>query len=102
MRAEVPDGFSLKIVIRGGRWSFVISPLPVHNWSWNMYNDNEQRQEFTVTESGSFSDLAFLWKSGTLDEETGYDYIIIEYYENGAQTPTKIKKLYFDYDGDEK
>ncbi|MCL2073230.1 MAG: hypothetical protein FWH18_04880 [Marinilabiliaceae bacterium] len=94
LRAEVPDGFSLKIVIRGGRWAFVISPLPVHNWSWNMYNDNEQWQEFTVTESGSFSDLAFLWYNGTLDEETGYYYIIIEYYENGAQTPTKTKKMY--------
>ena len=97
MRAEVPDGFSLKIVLRGGYWAFVTAPLPVINWNISMYNEVEKSQVLTVNESGTFSDLAFKLASGFYDEETREYYIIIEYYENGSQTPTKTKKLYLDY-----
>lgn len=86
-RAEVPKGFSLKIVIRGENWYIEGSPRPPINWTVSDYNHNTLSREFTVTESGSFSDMLFLRHSNNPSPVT------IEFYENGATTPTKVKQI---------
>ncbi|MCL2074698.1 MAG: hypothetical protein FWH18_12305 [Marinilabiliaceae bacterium] len=97
MHADVPDGFSLKVVLKGGYWAFEYAPKPIINWTINTYNEVEKSQVLTVNESGSYSDVAFKPNSGIFVEETNEYYIIIEYYENGSETPTKVKNLYLEY-----
>jgi len=87
MRAEVPKGLSLKIVIRGQGWGTEGGPNSPINWIVSPYNNATQSGEFTVTESGKFSDLVFV-RFGNNPIA-----ITIEFYENGATTPTKIKQI---------
>ena len=93
MRAEVPSGLNLKIVLSGGTWYYEMSPNAPINWTISDYHDNTQSQEFTATESGKMSDLKFIFNYYEYYQNIP-PYIIIEYYENGATTPTKIKRLY--------
>jgi len=87
MVADVPPGFSLKIVLRGGYWAMRMAPLSPINWTIGQYNEANEYQEFIVTESGKTSDLSICFsRSGSPTT--------IEYYENGATTPTKVKRFY--------
>ncbi|MDR0798787.1 MAG: hypothetical protein LBN18_03395 [Dysgonamonadaceae bacterium] len=90
MKADVPEDLSLKIVVKDGLWYYLFPPL---NWSVTPYDAANKRQEFTVTESGKPNELQFRPESGTWDEEKKSSYITIEYYENGANIPNKIKQL---------
>ena len=92
LRADVPEGMSLKIVLKGGLWHYYTQPNPVINWNCGMYDYNNKSQEFTVTKSGTLSDLALILNDGTKDENGDY-FITIEYYENDSEVPTKVKKL---------
>ncbi|MDR0606324.1 MAG: hypothetical protein LBG80_18765, partial [Bacteroidales bacterium] len=94
MKADVPEGFSLKIIIKNGRWFYVSLPAPL-NWTVSEYDQNTKTQVFTVTESGKPNDLLFIPDEGILDED-GNQYITIEYYENGTATPSKTKRLYLE------
>jgi len=89
MKADVPKGLSLKVVLKDGK--FGIQQLPSKPINWSL-TSNESFIEAIVTESGEPSDLAILFFSGTLSDD-GNEYITIEYYEDGAKTPTKVKKL---------
>jgi len=88
MRAETPKGFSLKVILKDAEWFYQALPTP-KNWSISTYDDNTKSQVFTVTESGKVSDLNFM----VINKGEEYEFITIEYYENGATTPTKVKKL---------
>ncbi len=83
MRAEIPKGASLKIIIKGGIWFYTGVPGP-KNWTVDEYNFSMQTQVFTVTESGTPSDLEIFVESGE---------ITIEYYENEATEPTRTKQV---------
>ncbi|MCL2327250.1 MAG: hypothetical protein FWC39_01920 [Bacteroidetes bacterium] len=89
MAADVPKGMSLKIVLKGGIWYYEALPSGPINWSITQYDFSNRRQEFTVTENGKPCDLKFIIHSS----ENTQPYITIEYYENGASTPTKVKNL---------
>jgi len=88
MAADVPKGMSLKIVLKGGIWYYEALPSGPINWSITLYDFSKQRQEFTVTESGKPCDLKF-----SIHSSENTQPITIEYYENGATTPTKVKNL---------
>jgi len=90
LKADVPKGLSLKIVLKDGNWGYQITS-PV-NWDITTYDINNKTQKFTMKESGNPNDLAILFFNGTLSDD-GHEYITIEYYENGAKTPTKVKKM---------
>ena len=92
MSADVPEGQSLKIILKDGYWGYMTIPHPV-NWSVSQYDRINRRQEFTVTESGKISDLMLAFDEGTMDENN-QTYITIEYYENNAVTPTKVRTLH--------
>ena len=94
MKADVPEGQSLKIVLKDGIWSNLVAPVPL-NWNVGQRDYTNQRQEYTVTESGKPNDMKMLIVEGSL-KENGKSYITIEYYENGSTTPTKVKKLYIE------
>ena len=91
LKADVPKGLSLKIVIKDGIWFYdAFSPV---NWKVTTYNDNTKSQNFTIIESGKTSDLTIFFTNGTLDENN-QTFVTIEYYENEATTPTSVKRLY--------
>ncbi len=83
MKAELPEGTSLKVVLKDGRWHYGSIPAP-ENWTAGTYDDVTRSQVFTVTQSGIPNDLAIAVIEGE---------ITMEIYENGAVTPTSVKQL---------
>ena len=100
MKADVPLGKSLKIVINdqnriGGSGSMWIMPDDYFTSGWHigLRDQYSYTEEFSVMKSGVPNDLKIGFPTGIV-YEADRDYIIIEYYENGSITPTKVKKLY--------
>ena len=86
----MPKGTSLRIVIKGDRiWSTTnnYSPQTI-NWLVSPYDTDAKSQEFVVKESNKETDLFFVINTATI-----FTNISIEYYENGALTPTRVKTL---------
>ena len=81
VKAVLPTGSSLKIVITGEMGDFGFYSGTNENWSVS----NTAHGQFTLisTESGRSADAEFSSSKG----------VKIEYYENGATTPTKIKRV---------
>ena len=86
IRAELPAGnSSLKVVIKSesaSPWGGYFASS-AENWLISSYDNNIKGNTFTVYESGKPADLCV-----SLDND-----FIIEYYENGATTPTKVKRM---------
>ena len=110
MIADVPRGLSLRIVLKGERysddvgawtssWDIVHFEPNMYNWKIN-YIDNEYTSaEFSL--NGKQSDLKIGFTTNNVGvykhDDSNIDiYITIEYYENGSVTPTKIKRLYIE------
>src|SRR5574344_777067 len=91
MKAEVPAGLSLKIVLRDGNWYYDVNS--VINWTISTYNSTSKTQEFVVTNSAVASDIKIGFFNADFEPPTGS--IFIDYYENGATTPTRTKELIF-------
>ncbi len=82
LKAEMPEGTRLKVILKGGEWyGSIMSP---ENWSADPYNSTTLSQVFTVTQSGVPNNLYLSFSPGD---------ITVEYYENGAEEPTRIKEL---------
>ncbi len=107
LAANLPHGTLLKVVLRGGLWHYaVLSDGPV-NWTVSRYNENEQQQSFTSTESGKDCDLKIEFtipytQTDTVNNDTSVyvlptkpetDTIFIDYYENMSEEPTKTKTI---------
>ena len=88
-KANLPEGTDLRIVMKGNKnvWGYAIAPAPL-NWLVSNYNNATQSQEFKVIESNINNDL-YISFGNILDFTT----ITIEYYENGATTPTRIRTI---------
>ena len=87
VRAELPAGnSSLKVVIKSespyGWGGYYASS--VENWLISPFDNNLKGNTLTVYESGKPADATV----------TFTENCTIEFYENGATTPTKVKKLY--------
>jgi len=87
IRAVLPEGnSSLKIVVRSenqyGGYSY--NTGSEENWLISPWDNNLKGHTWTVYESGKPADAVVTFR----------DNCIVEYYENGATTPTKIKRLY--------
>lgn len=83
IKAEVPQGKSLRIVLKGGTW-VLTDALPL-NWTIGTFNTTNKSQEFTVTESNKPNDMSITFTSdGTYT---------LEYYENGATLPTRTRQF---------
>lgn len=88
LAAEVPKGGSLKIVLEGGIWFYQSMPNGPVNWDIAEYNFSLKKQTFEIIEPGEPSDLII-----EFDVVESNDITLL-YYENGSETPTKIKNLY--------
>ena len=86
MKAVLPAGnSSLKIVIRretGGTWGG-FNIVGIENWHCGSFDQTIGGNVFYVKDSEKANDLAVIF----------FDDCIIEYYENGATEPTKVKKI---------
>jgi len=82
INAQVPQTKTLKVILKGGTW--VCNPTSAAvNWTIGSYDSTTQSQEFTVTESGKTDDMGITFtSSGTYT---------IEYYEDNATTPTRVR-----------
>ena len=95
MTAVVPEGLSLKVVLRGGFWFNTISPSGPVNWSMGGFSGD--RQEYYLTKAGGdANDLIVKITNATLFDENVKPYILVDYYEGATTTPTKTKRVYFD------
>jgi hypothetical protein len=92
MSADIPSGFSLKVVLKGGLWAYSTFPPPT-NWNISVYNYTTETQDFTAIEGGKTSDLHFYPSHGRLNNTDNKYYTTIEYYENDATTPVRTKQL---------
>lgn len=88
MRAEVPTGLNLKVMLTYGDFAYALG-TPI-NWSFGYPSQNAWT--LWVSESGKPSDIEITISNGFVIE-IGGRYAYIEYYENGATTPTKVKKV---------
>jgi hypothetical protein len=90
IKAELPKGTSLRIVLKGERiWSTTpnYSPQTI-NWTVSPYDESTKSQELVVNESDMETDLYFVIGSASI-----FTNLIIEYYENGAIIPTRVKTI---------
>ena len=92
MTAGIPTGFQLKVVLKGGIWSYSAQSGP-ENWRASVYDTSRETQEFVTIESGRSSDLLFTPGQGLLSSDDQKYYTTIECYENQSQTPVFTKKL---------
>ena len=92
MAAVIPDGFSLKVILKGGLWYYSALPGPV-NWQISAYDSSIETQELVTIESGKTSDLSFWPGHGLWNEADKKYYTTIEYYENNAKDPVRTKRL---------
>lgn len=95
LAAFVPIGAALKIVMKGNGWFYSVSPNGPVNWKVSDFDHSKKEQTFTFINSGEpdmfstinpdeKSDLLIMLLAGTHT---------IEYYENGAAVPTRIKVI---------
>jgi hypothetical protein len=84
MKADLPIGTTLKIIMKKGVWVYGALPAPI-NWTVSTYNTPTQTQVFNVVESGKPNDIDLMFISAGI--------VTIEFYENGATTPTRIKQI---------
>ena len=69
-------------------WGYFVMPDGPVNWKVSEYNFSQKMQTFTSIESGKSCDLKIIFDPPQPD-----DNIVIEYYENNAEVPTKTKNL---------
>ena len=81
VKAVLPKGSSLKIVITGKMGDFAF--YSGTNENWRVSNTADGQFTLTATESGRSADAEF----------SSYYGVYIEYYENGAIEPTKVKEV---------
>ena len=90
MKAELPKGTNLRIVLKGDKvWNVSDNnSTQTVNWIVNAYNTTTKSQEFIVKESNVHNDLYLTFNTASI-----YANITIEFYENNAIIPTRIKSL---------
>jgi hypothetical protein len=89
LAAGLPAGTSLMVKLKGGLWWYRAMPNGPKNWDISTYDFTGQQQELTATGPGDISDVNIIFDV----EPGGQKKFIIEYYENGAETPTRIREI---------
>lgn len=87
--ASLPSGVTLKVKLRGCLWWIQTAPEGPLNWNFSNFNFNDYSQVFTTIEPGKESELHI-----SFDEPRIRDNLIIEYYENNSENPTKTREVF--------
>lgn len=85
MKATLPGGNSgLKIILKSkdSDWG-AFDPFSIENWSYTYYDWDTRSNTYHIIDNEKSSDLSV----------TFFDDCIVEFYENGATTPTKTKTI---------
>lgn len=93
LQARLPEGKSVKIVITGktvtfpaGVWFYATGTS--NNWAISEFDMSDYTQIFQSIDGGLTCDLRMQFDEGTFQ---------IDYYENGAASPTATKTIVVDY-----
>lgn len=95
LSAHVPVGAALKIVMRGPGWYYNVSPNGPVNWKVSDFDYNKNEQTFTFVNSGEpdmFTTINSGEKSDLIIKLLAGNHTI-EYFENRATVPTRIKEI---------
>jgi hypothetical protein len=95
LSANVPVGAALKIKMRGEGWYYSVSPNGPLNWKVSSFDHSKNEQTFTFVNSGEpdlFSTINSGEKSDLMIKLLAGNHTI-EYYENNATVPTRIKEI---------
>lgn len=92
MAADLPPGAHLKIKLSGGIWYYRVLPDGPVNWDVSRYDQESLSQTFTSVNPDQSCDLniEFEFIGDSLTSGTG---ILVEYFENLSDTPTRTKVL---------
>ncbi len=82
LAAILPENTNIIVKISGGSWTYQLGTNS--NWDITVFDQNSNSQFFTSILDGRECDLKIIFSQGT---------VTIEYFENGADTPTKTKQL---------
>ena len=88
LKANLPEGTSLQVVLKGGDWAVCLAPYMPVNWQLGNYDETTHTCTYTVAQAGEDNEMYLSDFRG--DAQGG---ITIEYYENGADTPTRVKRI---------
>jgi hypothetical protein len=100
LAAELPDGMTIEIVLRHDDgaipldegfysfWDYVLAPEPPINWFITKYDTSKHMQLFSSIETGKDCDVKLRFIPTGVRQQ-----FVIEYFENGEQEPTRIKRL---------
>lgn len=91
MAADLSDGTALTIRLSGGMWMYRGAPNGPVNWMISEYNYADGSQIFTAMEPGTSCDVAVQF--GFFADSTGNQEILVEYFENEAEEPTRSKTI---------
>jgi len=89
MAAIIPSGSNLKIILKGGSWSYYAIPPGPINWTISEYDYVNKILIIESTESDRSCDLMIEFYPTGQD-----DNLLIEYYENESDVPSRIKELF--------
>jgi hypothetical protein len=89
LAADLPDGTSLMILLKGGLWFYRAAPAGPVNWNISEYDWFRKEQSFEASKAGELSDLSI-----DFDVAPGSSAKFqIEYYENGSDAPTRVREI---------
>ena len=89
LAANLPEGTSLMVKLKGGLWGYRAFSQGPKNWDITIYDNNNQEQEFTAISPGQICDLSILFNVPVGEQHV----FTIEYYENGAVSPTRTRQI---------
>ena len=87
LAANLPENGTLKIVLKNGIWG--ISKTSSVNWNISDFDDTNNSQTFTSSQSGQDCDIKIIFPTDSLNKNN----IEIEYYEFNSKYPTQVKRM---------
>ena len=87
LAANLPENGTLKIVLKNAIWG--ISKTSSVNWNISDFDDTNNSQTFTSSQSGQDCDIKIIFPTDSLNKNN----IEIEYYEFNSKYPTQVKRM---------
>jgi hypothetical protein len=100
MTADIPKGFGpLKVVIKGGVWSYALT-IGAVNWMANTWDLGNETYVYTTIEDGMRSDVCIYPSINILGDAGTRYFATFEFYEKNANEPFRTKQVEIIYQKD--